>query len=71
MGGIEEKTTGEPRASVLSSVKGYDCLHKGCQTNLNQIKCYVTCAEYNRCKPYREMLTYKPLTNNAVQIFTK
>ena len=37
----------------------------------NQIKYYLshvpsttgTCAEYN----YREMLTYKPLTNNAVQ----
>jgi hypothetical protein len=27
----------------------------------------VTCAEYNRCRAYREMLTYKPLTNNAVQ----
>jgi hypothetical protein len=23
--------------------------------------------EYNRCRPYREMLTYKPLTDNAVQ----
>ncbi|CDQ78334.1 unnamed protein product [Oncorhynchus mykiss] len=28
---------------------------------------FVTCVEYNRCRPYREMLTYKPLTNNAVQ----
>jgi hypothetical protein len=24
----------------------------------------ITCVEYNRCRPYREMLTYKPLTNN-------
>ena len=24
-------------------------------------------AEYNKCRPYREMLTYKPLTNSAVQ----
>uniref|UniRef100_A0A8C8IWV5 Uncharacterized protein n=1 Tax=Oncorhynchus tshawytscha TaxID=74940 RepID=A0A8C8IWV5_ONCTS len=30
-----------------------------------QIKCYVTCAKYNRCRPYHEMLSYKPLTNNA------
>ena len=22
---------------------------------------FVTCAEYNRCGPYREVLTYKPL----------
>jgi hypothetical protein len=28
---------------------------------------FVTCTEYNRCRAYREMLTYKPLTNNAVQ----
>ena len=28
---------------------------------------FVTCAEYNRCRLDREMLTYKPLTNNAVQ----
>jgi hypothetical protein len=27
---------------------------------------FVTCAEYNRCRPYREMVTYNPLTNNAV-----
>ena len=26
----------------------------------------ITCAEY-KCRPYREMLTYKPLTNTAVQ----
>ncbi|XP_036823969.1 ceramide synthase 2 isoform X1 [Oncorhynchus mykiss] len=27
---------------------------------------FVTCAEYNRCsRPYSEMLTFKPLTNNA------
>ena len=31
----------------------------------NQMLC-VTCT-YNKCRPYREMLTYKPLTNNAVQ----
>lgn len=30
----------------------------------NQI---VTCAEYIRCRPYRELLTSKPLTNSAVQ----
>ena len=28
---------------------------------------FITCTEYNRCGPYREMLTDKPLTNNAVQ----
>jgi hypothetical protein len=32
---------------------------------LNQIV-FVTCAEYNRCRRYSEMLTYKSLTNNAV-----
>uniref|UniRef100_A0A4W5MTU9 HERV-H LTR-associating 2b, tandem duplicate 1 n=1 Tax=Hucho hucho TaxID=62062 RepID=A0A4W5MTU9_9TELE len=32
----------------------------------NQIV-FVTCAEYNRCRPYSEMLTHKPLTNNAVK----
>jgi hypothetical protein len=26
----------------------------------------VTCADYNRCWPYSEMLTYEPLTNSAV-----
>ena len=26
---------------------------------------FVTCAEYNRCKPYSEILTYKPITNNS------
>ena len=31
----------------------------------NQIV-FVTCAEYNKCRPYSEMLTYNPLTNNAV-----
>ena len=32
----------------------------------NQIV-FVTCAVYNRCsRPYSEVLTYKPLTNNAV-----
>ena len=28
---------------------------------------FVTCAEYNKCRLYCEMLTYKPLTNSAVQ----
>jgi hypothetical protein len=28
---------------------------------------FVTCAEYNKCRLYSEMLTYKPLTNSAVQ----
>ena len=28
---------------------------------------FVTCAEYNSCRPYRKMLTDKPLTNKAVQ----
>ena len=28
---------------------------------------FVTCAEYNKCRPYREMLTHKPLTNRVVQ----
>ena len=31
----------------------------------NQIV-FVTSAEYNRCRLYSEMFTYKPLTNNAV-----
>ena len=26
----------------------------------------VTCAEYNRFRPYSEMLTYEPLTDSAV-----
>jgi hypothetical protein len=28
---------------------------------------FVTCAENNKCRPYREMHTYNPLTNSAVQ----
>ena len=28
---------------------------------------FVTCAEYNMSRYYCEMLTYKPLTNSAVQ----
>ena len=40
--------------------------HFGLNAKSNQIL-FVTCAEYNRCRPYRETLTYKPLTNNAVQ----
>ena len=28
---------------------------------------FATSAEYNKCRLYREMLTYKPLTNSAVQ----
>ena len=28
---------------------------------------FVTSAEYNKYRPYREMLTYKHLTNSAVQ----
>ena len=31
-----------------------------------QIKLYLSCAEY-KCRLYREMLTYKPLTNSTVQ----
>ena len=27
----------------------------------------VTCAEYNRCRPYSEMLKYEPLTSNSVK----
>ena len=47
------------------SVKGSPETIKGFKSN--QIL-FVTCAEYNRCsRPYREILTYKPLTNNAVQ----
>jgi hypothetical protein len=34
-------------------------------TTLNRML-FVTCAEYNSYRPYREMLTYKPLNNNAV-----
>uniref|UniRef100_A0A4W5MEA8 Aminotransferase class V domain-containing protein n=1 Tax=Hucho hucho TaxID=62062 RepID=A0A4W5MEA8_9TELE len=36
----------------------------------NQIL-FVTCAEYNRCRPYSEMLTYKPLNNNALTLFSR
>ena len=32
------------------------------QGPINQIVCHM-----HRIQPYREMLTYKPLTNNAVQ----
>ena len=28
---------------------------------------FATCAEYNKCRLYHEMLTFKPLTNSAVQ----
>jgi hypothetical protein len=28
---------------------------------------FVTCTECNKCRPYREMFTYEPLTNSAVQ----
>uniref|UniRef100_A0A4W5KLT8 Uncharacterized protein n=1 Tax=Hucho hucho TaxID=62062 RepID=A0A4W5KLT8_9TELE len=28
---------------------------------------FATCAEYNKCRLYREMLTDKPLTNSSVQ----
>ena len=27
---------------------------------------FVTCADYNKYRPYSEMLTYKPSTNNAI-----
>jgi hypothetical protein len=34
----------------------------------NHIKLYLSHApKYNKCRPYCEMLTYKPLTNSAVQ----
>jgi hypothetical protein len=32
-----------------------------------QIKLFDTCAEYNKCRLYSEMLTDKPLTNSAAQ----
>jgi hypothetical protein len=32
---------------------------------LVKIKLCVTCAEYNKCRPYLEMLPYKPLTNSV------
>lgn len=32
----------------------------------NQIV-FVTCAEYNMCRLYSEMLTDKPITNHAVE----
>ena len=28
---------------------------------------FATCTEYNKYRPYREILTYKPLTNSSVQ----
>ena len=34
--------------------------------SLNQIL-FVTCAEYNRCRLYCDMLTYKLFPNNAVR----
>jgi hypothetical protein len=33
----------------------------------NQNYVFVTCAEYNKYRPYLEMLTCKPLTNSVVQ----
>ena len=33
----------------------------------SQIKCCLSHAPNTTGRPYREMLTYKPLTNNAVQ----
>ena len=35
------------------------------ETNLKSN--FVTCAKYNKCRLYHEMLTYKPLTNSVVQ----
>ena len=36
-------------------------------TIMYQFKLYLSRAEYNKCWPYCEMLTYKPLSNSAVQ----
>jgi hypothetical protein len=32
---------------------------------------FVTCTEYKGCRPYSEILTYKPLTNNKVKNMAK
>ena len=52
-----------------------ECLLECCITavvySLSKQILFVTCTEYNRCRPYSEMLTYKPLTNNAVKKNTK
>ena len=32
---------------------------------------FVTCAEYNRCRPYSEMLTDKPLTNRCSRPYSE
>ena len=46
----------------LSAARSESSLpHKSNQT------LFVTCAEYNKGRPSHEMLTYKPLTNSAVQ----
>uniref|UniRef100_A0A4W5M397 Uncharacterized protein n=1 Tax=Hucho hucho TaxID=62062 RepID=A0A4W5M397_9TELE len=68
------------KATVLSHLKTYNLYYDGqnlqlrhrevsvvrvCWCKSNKIV-LVTCAEYNTCRPYSEMLTNKPLTNNAV-----
>jgi hypothetical protein len=37
------------------------------QPYLSNQTLFVTCAEYNKCRLYCGMHTYKPLTNSAVQ----
>ena len=39
----------------------------GCSTPTSIQTLFVTCAEYNKCQPYRDMLIYKPLTISVVQ----
>jgi hypothetical protein len=61
---------------VQDSLRVHTCFAETYFWPMSQIKLFVTCAEYNKCRPYHEMLTYKPLTNSAVQervkeIFTK
>uniref|UniRef100_A0A8K9V829 Diazepam binding inhibitor (GABA receptor modulator, acyl-CoA binding protein) n=1 Tax=Oncorhynchus mykiss TaxID=8022 RepID=A0A8K9V829_ONCMY len=41
--------------------------HLACRGHCSNQTLFDTCAEYNKCRLYRETLTYKPLTNSAVQ----
>jgi CRISPR/Cas system CSM-associated protein Csm3 (group 7 of RAMP superfamily) len=50
---------------LLKNVIYHDSEHQINHTS-NQITFFSTCAEH-KCRLYREMLTYKPLTNSAVQ----
>ena len=55
--------------NILVSVSQHNAPPLVCEHWAKQINkiVFVTCAEYNRCRTYREMLTYKPLTNNGAK----